>query len=135
MGVSVKLKLKKNKKTKKRSKVLMGVVNICTTFNNIIIVVCDTNGNTLFLLSAGKCGFKGSRKSTPFAAQTVATEAAIRAMRDYYMRSIIVIVRGPGGGRDPAIKSLKNNGLTIVELADNTPIPHNGCRPKKKRRV
>lgn len=111
-----------------------GVCHINTTFNNTIITISDTSGNALFWSTCGKKGFKGARKSTPFAAQVAATEVAQSAY-DAGMRAISVEVKGPGAGRESALRALAGVGLRVVSLKDVTPIPHNGCRPPKRRRV
>ena len=123
----------KNTKSSK-NKVSEGIAHIHASFNNTLINVTDKKGNTLAWASAGGQGFKGSRKSTPFAAQVAADKAAIQA-RDMGMRKLEVHVRGPGSGRESAIRSLQAAGMEILVIRDKTPIPHNGCRPKKRRRV
>jgi small subunit ribosomal protein S11 len=124
------------KKGKKRVKknVATGIVHIRSTFNNTIITVTDPTGNVLSWSSAGVCGFKGSRKSTPFAAQ-LAAEDAIRKAMDHGLRSVMVLVSGPGSGRESALRALQKTGVRVTGIRDITPIPHNGCRPPKKRRV
>lgn len=122
----------KQKKGKKRS-VLEGVAHVLASFNNTIITITDRHGDTLAWSTAGACGFKGSRKSTPYAAKLAAEKAAQKA-QEYGLKSISVIVKGPGSGRDSAIRAL-NDFFTIVELADKTPVPHNGCREPGERRV
>lgn len=121
---------------KKRSKSIpmRGKVYITATFNNTIITVTDLSGNTLFWNSTGKVGFRGTRKSTPFAASK-ATEDLITKVVEGGMKQVDVILNGPGMGRDAAVRAIKNAGLKITSLADVTPIPHNGCRPKGRRRV
>ena len=111
-----------------------GVAHIQSTFNNTLITITDTNGNTLAWGSSGQMGFKGSRKSTPFAAQ-MAAEAVARKAMEQGMRSVEVYVKGPGSGRESAIRALQAAGLTITAIRDVTPVPHNGCRPPKRRRV
>ena len=111
-----------------------GVVHIQSTFNNTIVTVTDPAGNTVSWSSAGVKGFKGSRKSTPFAAQLVAEDAARKAM-EHGMKAVGVYVKGPGTGRESALRAIANCGLKITHIRDVTPIPHNGCRPPKKRRV
>lgn len=123
---------KGRKKVKKN--VPVGVAHLHATFNNIIITITDLSGNTISWASAGTSGFKGSRKSTPFAAQLAAENAGRRAM-DNGMRTVDVYVKGPGSGREAAIRSLQAIGLTIKTIRDVTPLPHNGCRPPKRRRV
>lgn len=127
---------KTGQKTKKKVKknVSHGVVHIRATFNNTIITITDRTGNVLSWASAGAAGFKGSRKSTPFAAQQAAEKAA-RASMDHGVRSVEVFVRGPGSGRESAIRALQAVGLEIALIRDVTPLPHNGCRPPKRRRV
>ncbi len=111
-----------------------GVVHIKSSFNNTIITVTDLRGNVIAWTSAGNVGFKGSRKSTPYAAQMAAEEVARRAM-EFGVRKVDVQVRGPGSGRETAIRSLQNLGLEVTGIKDVTPVPHNGCRPPKRRRV
>jgi small subunit ribosomal protein S11 len=123
------------KKTKKKIQVESnGVAHIKATFNNIIITLTDMYGNTISWASAGKMGFKGSKKNTPFAAQITAESAAKEAV-DLGLRKIEVLVKGAGSGRDAAIRSLNTAGLDVLSIKDITPLPHNGCRPPKKRRV
>lgn len=121
---------------KKRGKknVPMGVAHIQATFNNTIVTITDLNGEVVSWSSAGAKGFKGSRKSTPYAAQIAGEEAGKKAM-DAGMRTISVLVKGPGGGRESAVRALANVGLRVNLLKDITPVPHNGCRPPKRRRV
>ena len=123
-------------RTKKRVKknVANGVVHIQSTFNNTIVTITDTVGNVVAWSSAGVQGFKGSRKSTPFAAQLAAQDAAKKAM-DHGMRSVEVYVKGPGPGRESALRALQTTGFSVFTIKDVTPIPHNGCRPPKRRRV
>jgi small subunit ribosomal protein S11 len=111
-----------------------GIAHIKSTFNNTIVAVTDINGNAVSWASAGSRGFKGSRKSTPFAAQLAAEEAARRAM-EHGMRSVAVFVKGPGAGRESALRALQSAGLKVTLIRDVTPVPHNGCRPPKRRRV
>jgi len=111
-----------------------GILHIHSTFNNTIVTVADQQGNVLVWSSAGQCGFKGSRKGTPFAAQ-VAAEAAARKAAELGMRHLQVHVKGPGAGRESALRSLQAAGFTVSIIKDVTPIPHNGCRPPKRRRV
>ena len=111
-----------------------GVAHIYATFNNTIVTITDRQGNALAWATAGGSGFRGSRKSTPFAAQVAAEKAGTRA-KDYGMKNLDVMVKGPGPGRDSAVRSLNNIGLKINNITDVTPIPHNGCRPPKRRRV
>jgi small subunit ribosomal protein S11 len=124
----------KSKKKKTRRNVSRGVAHIKSTFNNTIITITDTNGDTLCFASAGGVGFKGSRKSTPFAAQRAAEVAAERASK-FGLKEIEVRVKGPGAGRESAITALQSAGLNVKFIEDVTPLPHNGCRPPKKRRV
>jgi small subunit ribosomal protein S11 len=123
-------------KTKKKVKkhVVDGIAHIHASFNNTIITITDRQGNTVSWATAGGCGFRGSRKSTPFAAQ-VAAERAGKAAQEVGMKSLEVRVRGPGPGRESAVRSLNSTGFKITNIEDVTPIPHNGCRPPKKRRV
>jgi small subunit ribosomal protein S11 len=111
-----------------------GVAHIYASFNNTIITITDRQGNTLAWATAGGSGFRGSRKSTPFAAQVAAERAGTRAL-DFGMKNLDVMVRGPGPGRESAVRSLNNVGFKIMNITDVTPIPHNGCRPPKRRRV
>jgi len=124
----------KSKKRKERVIPSSGKVYIKAGFNNTLITITDPEGGALFTGSAGGAGFKGSRKSTPYAA-TKATEGVARKASEAGMREVSVIVKGPGMGRIPAIKALKIGGLNVISISDATPIPHNGCRPKKRRRV
>jgi small subunit ribosomal protein S11 len=119
---------------KVRKNVQTGVAHIQATFNNTSITMTDVTGNVVSWSSAGARGFRGSRKSTPFAAQVAAEDAARKAM-DHGMRSVVVNVKGPGAGRESALRALANSGLKITMIRDVTPIPHNGCRPAKRRRV
>ena len=121
-------------KRKVRRNVARGVAHIKATFNNTMVTITDMNGDVLCGASAGTVGFKGTRKSTPFAAQR-AVEQAARAARKFGMREVEVRVKGPGTGRDSAVTALQAGGLRIYSIEDVTPLPHNGCRPKKKRRV
>lgn len=124
-----------NKKIKRVKKnVPVGVVHIQSTFNNTIVTVTDPAGNTVAWSSAGVKGFKGSRKSTPFAAQLVAEDAARKAM-EHGMKTAGVVIQGPGAGRESALRAIQNAGLKVTMITDVTPIPHNGCRPPKRRRV
>jgi len=117
-----------------RKNVSTGVAHIHSTFNNTIVTITDTQGNAISWSSAGALGFKGSRKSTPFAAQMASEAAAKQAVEDG-MKSIEVTVKGPGAGREAAIRSLQAAGLEVTAIRDVTPVPHNGCRPPKRRRV
>ena len=125
---------KKRVKKKVKKADVSGVAHIQSSFNNIIITIGNTNGDTLAWASAGKVGFKGSKKSTPFAAQ-LAAENVAREVMSLGMRRVEVWVKGPGSGRESAIRSLQAAGLEITAIRDVTPIPHNGCRPPKRRRV
>ncbi len=122
------------KKKKEKKNVFVGVAHIQATFNNTIVSITDVEGNLVCQSSSGAQGFKGSRKGTPFAAQVAATTAANLA-RDHGMRQLDVLIKGPGAGRESAIRSLQSAGLEIKSIRDVTPIPHNGCRPPKRRRV
>jgi small subunit ribosomal protein S11 len=126
----------KAKRVKKRVKknIQTGVVHVQATFNNTIITITDVAGNTVSASSAGQVGFKGSRKSTPFAAQVAAEDAAKKAM-EHGMRQIGVVVKGPGAGRESALRALQGAGFKVTYIRDVTPIPHNGCRPPKRRRA
>ena len=123
-------------RTKKKVKknIANGVVHIQSTFNNTIVTITDSTGGTVAWSSAGVQGFKGSRKSTPFAAQLAAEDAAKKAM-EHGMRNVEVYVKGPGPGRESALRSLQSAGFNVTLIKDVTPIPHNGCRPPKRRRV
>jgi small subunit ribosomal protein S11 len=123
----------KQRKKQKRT-VALGIANIRTTFNNTIITICDTFGNTVCWSSSGTSGFKGTRKNTPFAAQVATKNAAGKAM-ELGMEKIEVIIKGRGNGRENAIRALKSTGLRIISIEDKTSVPHNGCRPPKKRRL
>lgn len=125
---------KVSRKKKEKKTVHEGQVHIQATFNNTIVTISDLRGNTVSWASAGGLGFKGAKKSTPYAAQTTAETAAQKAM-DYGLREVHVYVKGPGVGRESAIRSLGNLGLRVKSIKDVTPIPHNGCRPRKTRRV
>lgn len=124
----------KDRKKKEKRIVPHGIAHIQATFNNTLITIADPEGNVVSWSSAGRIGFKGSRKGTPFAAQ-VAGQNAAQGAREVGMRSIEVQVTGPGGGRESAIRALGSSGLAIKSIRDVTPIPHNGCRPRKRRRV
>lgn len=119
---------------RERKNVPRGQAHIQATFNNTIVTITDPMGNVVCWSSAGASGFKGSRKSTPYAAQVTAEQAARKAM-DNGMRALEVFVKGPGAGREAAIRSLQSAGLSVIAITDVTPIPHNGCRPPKRRRV
>ena len=126
-------KAKGGKKREKRN-VPHGVAHIQASFNNTLVTLCDPEGNVVTWSSAGRIGFKGSRKGTPFAAQVAGSNAAQQA-RDWGMRSADVLVKGPGAGRESAIRALQASGIEVKSIKDVTPIPHNGCRPRKRRRV
>ena len=119
---------------RERKNITHGVVHIKSSFNNTIITITDQQGNTISWASSGNVGFKGSRKSTPFAAQ-LAAEAAARRAQEHGLQKVDVFVKGPGSGRETAIRSLAASGLEVAAIQDVTPVPHNGCRPKKRRRV
>lgn len=122
------------KKKKVKKTVAKGIVHVKATFNNTIITITDIYGNTLVWASAGSAGFQNSRKSTPFSAQKAAESVAEKAMK-LGMREVEVHVKGPGGGRESAIRGLQAAGITIKAIQDMTPLPHNGCRPRKRRRI
>jgi small subunit ribosomal protein S11 len=119
---------------RERKNIAYGTAHIKSSFNNTIITISDQDGNVIAWASAGNVGFKGSRKSTPFAAQLAAETAARRAM-EHGVRKVDVVVKGPGSGRETAIRSIQNVGIEVAGIKDVTPIPHNGCRPPKRRRV
>ncbi|MDM7999269.1 MAG: 30S ribosomal protein S11 [Dehalococcoidia bacterium] len=119
---------------KEKKSIPQGRAYIHSTFNNVIVTLTDPSGNVISWGSSGTAGFKGSRKGTPYAAQ-MAAESAAKKAKEYGLRQVDVYVRGPGGGREAAIRSLQIAGLTITSIRDVTPIPHNGCRPPKRRRV
>ena len=127
---------KKVVKTKKRDRknVVAGVAHINSTFNNTLVTITDTNGNTIAWSSCGVKGFKGARKSTPYAAQVAADDAAHKAI-EHGMKSVDIVVMGPGSGRESAIRSFSAAGLVVTSIKDVTPLPHNGCRARKRRRV
>ncbi len=125
---------KKTFKKKERKNIPMGIVHISASFNNTLISITDTQGNLVAQSSSGARGFRGSRKGTPFAAQQAASEAARKAL-DAGMREVEVRVKGPGGGRESAIRAINQAGIRVNSIRDTTPIPHNGCRPPKRRRV
>ena len=130
------LKKPKSSYSKKKIKknVPNGIAFIKSTFNNTIISIADTNGNVISWASSGQKGFKGSRKSTPYAAQVAADSAAVKAL-EFGMKSLIVEIKGPGSGRETALRALQARGFKIISIKDTTPMPHNGSRPPKKRRV
>jgi small subunit ribosomal protein S11 len=121
-------------KKKVRKNIATGVVHIKSTFNNTMVTITDVNGNTIAWASAGVRGFKGSRKSTPFAAQLAADEASKRA-QEHGVQTVSVRVTGPGAGRESALRGIQSSGLRVTSIKDVTPVPHNGCRPPKRRRV
>ena len=129
-----KKKTKSKSKSKSKKRVVTGIAHILSSFNNTIITISDDNGNTLAWSSAGYKGFKGSRKSTPFAAQIAAEDVGNKA-KEFGVKSLKVEVSGPGSGREAALRSLQSIGFVIISIKDVTPIPHNGCRPRKRRRV
>ena len=119
---------------RERKNITSGVAHVSATFNNTMITITDAQGNAISWSSAGSQGFKGSRKSTPYAAQVAAEDAGKKAM-EHGMKTLAVLVRGPGSGRESALRALQAVGFTITSIRDVTPIPHNGCRPRKRRRV
>ena len=125
---------KKKAKNKTKRKVTNGIAHVVSSFNNTIITISDENGNTLAWSSSGHKGFKGSRKSTPFAAQIAAEDVGNKA-KEFGLKTLRVEVSGPGSGRESALRSLQSIGYVITSIKDVTPIPHNGCRPRKRRRV
>ena len=122
------------RKRRERKNIERGAVHIQSTFNNTIVTITDTHGNAISWASAGEMGFRGSKKSTPFAAQTAAEKAA-NAAKEHGLKSVEVYVKGPGAGREAAIRALQATGLEVNMIKDVTPIPHNGCRPPKRRRI
>ena len=128
------LKSSYSKKKKTKKNILNGIAYVQSTFNNTIISIADTNGNVVSWASAGQKGFKGSRKSTPYAAQVAADAAASKAL-EYGMKTLNVEIKGPGSGRETALRALQARGFKILSIKDTTPMPHNGTRPPKKRRV
>ncbi len=122
-------------KNRGKRKISEGVAHIKATFNNTIITISDLSGNVLCQHSAGQAGFKGSRKGTPYAAQLAAEAAVQSAKENYDLRRVVVEVSGPGAGRDSAIRAVHSSGLEVIKLRDKTRLPHNGCRPRKRRRV
>jgi small subunit ribosomal protein S11 len=128
--------IKRKDKAKKKAlkSITSGIAHIKATFNNTVITITDMQGNVIVWSTPGVVGFSGSKKSTPFAAQVASSDAARRA-KDMGLRTVDVVVRGPGSGRESAIRALQANGLTVTSIKDVTPLPHNGCRPRKKRRV
>lgn len=125
---------KKRKKKKEKRQISAGVAHIQSTFNNTIVTITDLQGNALYWSSGGSIGFKGTKKGTPYAAQ-MAAETAVRKAMELGMREVSIYVKGPGPGREPAIRAIQATGMAIKSIKDVTPLPHNGCRPRKKRRV
>jgi len=125
---------KKTFRKKEKKNIPLGIVHIAASFNNTMVSITDTAGNLISQSSSGARGFRGSRKGTPFAAQQAASEAAKKAL-EVGMREVEVRVKGPGGGRESAIRAINNAGIRVTSIRDTTPIPHNGCRPPKRRRV
>ena len=123
-----------SRKKKEKKNIQNGIVHIRSTFNNTIVTITDTSGNTISWASAGTQGFKGSRKSTPFAAQ-IAAEAAARKAMEHGLQNVEIHIKGPGSGREAALRASQAAGLNVIAIRDVTPIPHNGCRPPKRRRV
>jgi small subunit ribosomal protein S11 len=119
---------------KERKNIISAVAHVNSTFNNTIVTITDAQGNTVAWSSAGQLGFKGSRKSTPYAAQVAAEDAGKKA-KEHGVKTVEVLVKGPGSGRESALRALQAVGFTITSIVDITPVPHNGCRPRKKRRV
>ncbi len=134
MATNTKKTAAATRRRKERKNIDRGVAHIQSSFNNTIVTISDTQGNVISWASSGEMGFRGSKKSTPFAAQTAA-EAAAKLAIDHGMKTIDVFVKGPGSGREAAIRALQATGLDITLIKDVTPIPHNGCRPPKRRRV
>ena len=122
------------KKRRERKNIEKGAAHICSTFNNTIVTITDVAGNAVSWASAGELGYKGSRKSTPFAAQ-MAAETASKVAMEHGLKKVDVFVKGPGAGREAAIRALQAAGIEVLSIKDVTPIPHNGCRPPKRRRV
>lgn len=123
------------RKSKRNRQVTQGVAHVNATFNNTIVTIADVHGNVIAWSSSGHHGFKGSRKSTPYAGQIVAETAGRKAQADYGLKTIAIQVKGPGSGRESALRALQTIGLIITAIKDVTPVPHNGCRPRKRRRV
>lgn len=134
MSTENKESVKKVVKKKARKNVPHGIVSIKSTFNNTLVTVSDLAGNVIAWATSGSSGFKGSRRSTPFAAQ-IATEAAMKKALDHGVRSVDVRIKGPGAGREASLRSMQKVGIRVLSIRDITPIPHNGCRPPKRRRV
>ena len=126
--------VRKTRKKKEKKSIPVGVAHIQATFNNTIVTITDPRGNTIAWSSAGVQGFKGSRKSTPYAAQTAVEDAAKKAM-EHGLRTVEVYIKGPGSGRESALRGLQSAGFNVTMIRDVTPVPHNGCRPPKRRRV
>nr|YP_010471062.1 ribosomal protein S11 [Synarthrophyton patena]UVF62891.1 ribosomal protein S11 [Synarthrophyton patena] len=126
--------IKKTLNKKRKTNIINGITHIQSTFNNTIITIAELNGDTVSWCSSGACGFKGAKKGTPFAAQTAAEKAAKLAI-DQGMKQTEIMVKGPGSGRETAIRAIQATGIEVTLIKDITPIPHNGCRPPKKRRV
>lgn len=126
--------VKKSRKRRVKKNIENGVAHIHSTFNNTLVMITDVHGNAVAWSSAGALGFKGSRKSTPFAAQ-MAAEATAKSAMEHGMKTVEVAVKGPGSGREAAIRALQATGLEVTSIKDVTPVPHNGCRPPKRRRV
>jgi len=126
--------VRRTRKKKEKKSIPVGVAHIQATFNNTIVTITDPRGNTIAWSSAGVQGFKGSRKSTPYAAQTAVEDAAKKAM-EHGMRTVEVYIKGPGSGRESALRGLQSAGFNVTLIRDVTPVPHNGCRPPKRRRV
>ena len=122
-------------KSKKKKKIVKGIAHIKSTFNNTIISITDENGSVLSWSSTGMVGFKGTKKGTPYAAQMSAASAAKKVVDQYGMERVVVVVKGPGAGRETAIRALQSSGLDVESIKDVTPLPYNGCRPRKRRRV
>ena len=125
---------KKRKKKKEKRQITAGVAHIQSTFNNTIVTITDLQGNSLYWSSGGSIGFKGTKKGTPYAAQ-MAAETAVKKARELGMREVSIHIKGPGPGRESAIRAIQATGMAIKSIKDVTPLPHNGCRPRKKRRV
>ncbi|MCK9362731.1 MAG: 30S ribosomal protein S11 [Syntrophales bacterium] len=126
--------VRKTGKKKEKKNIPEGIIHIQSTFNNTIVTIADLSGNVIAWSSSGMQGFKGSRKSTPFAAQ-MAAEDAVKKAKEHGLRSVQVYVKGPGSGRESALRALQTTGIRITTIRDVTPVPHNGCRPPKRRRV
>ena len=127
--------VKKSRKRRVKKNIESGVAHIHSTFNNTLVMITDVHGNAVAWSSAGSLGFKGSRKSTPFVAQMVPLKRQAKGAMDHGMKTVEVAVKGPGSGREVAIRALQTTGLEVTSIKDVTPVPHNGCRPPKRRRV